>query len=135
MKKKIDIIRDENIGYLTDQFFIDVISYVMDYLSIQKYEIQILLVDHDDSAYYNGQYRNKYGPTNVLSFDDYKCGQIILCVPIIEVEAESKESDLDKYWAFMLIHGTYIYGFDHEHDEDALEMEQIEDQLLNEYFK
>ena len=48
MKKKIDIIRDENIGYLTDQFFIDVISYVMDYLSIQKYEIQILLVDHDD---------------------------------------------------------------------------------------
>ena len=61
------------------------------------------------SAYYNGQYRNKYGPTNVLSFDDYKCGQIILCVPIIEVEAESKESDLDKYWAFMLFMVLYIY--------------------------
>lgn len=136
MKKKIDVIRDENINYHEDQFFIDVISYVMNYLSIKNYEIQVVLVNKDDSAYYNGQYRNKYGPTNVLSFDDYKCGQIILCVPIIELEAVNKQIGIDKYWAFILIHGTlHLCGFDHEYEEDALKMEQIEDQLLDEYFK
>ena len=136
MKKKIDVIRDENINYHEDQFFIDVISYVMNFLSIKNYEIQVVLVNKDDSAYYNGQYRNKYGPTNVLSFDDYKCGQIILCVPIIEFEAVNKQIGIDKYWAFILIHGTlHLCGFDHEYEEDALKMEQIEDQLLDEYFK
>ena len=136
MKKKIDVIRDENINYHEDQFFIDVISYVMNYLSIKNYEIQVVLVNKDDSAYYNGQYRNKYGPTNVLSFDDYKCGQIILCVPIIELEAVNKQIGIDKYWAFILNHGTlHLCGFDHEYEEDALKMEQIEDQLLDEYFK
>ena len=136
MKKKINIIRETEITYLNDEFFTDGISYIMNYLSKKHFDIQVMIVNEDQSAWYNGQYRNKYGPTNVLSFDDYKCGQIILCVPIIEFEAVNKQIGIDKYWAFILIHGTlHLCGFDHEYEEDALKMEQIEDQLLDEYFK
>lgn len=104
-------------------------------------ELTLRFVDETEMQHLNAQYRGKNMPTNVLSFpanipDDIELdapllGDIILCVPVIEREAQEQDKELFAHWAHMVIHGTlHLLGYDHLDDKDADIMEAKEIHLL-----
>ncbi|MCL6416721.1 rRNA maturation RNase YbeY [Aestuariirhabdus sp. Z084] len=105
----------------------------------EQAELSVRLVDETESAALNQQYRDKSGPTNVLSFPtDFPAelelpllGDLVICVPVVEREAQQQQKPLEAHWAHMVIHGTlHLLGYDHIDDNDALVMESLETQLL-----
>lgn len=106
---------------------------------VETGELTIRIVDEEESARLNEQYRGKKGPTNVLSFSygavpgiPHKfMGDIVICAPIVESQAQEQHKTLLAHWAHMVIHGTlHLLGFDHELPEEADNMEGLETELL-----
>lgn len=102
-------------------------------------ELTIRLVDQEESAQLNEEYRHKKGPTNVLSFPSEPMpgiasrflGDIVICASVVEAEAEAKNKPLLAYWAHMVVHGAlHLLGYDHETVEDSLEMENLETEIM-----
>ncbi len=102
-------------------------------------ELSIRLVDADESAELNSQYRGKTGPTNVLSFpfdsdiplQPKLLGDLVICVPVVETEAEQQGKQTQHHWAHMVIHGClHLLGYDHIEDDEAEQMETLEIQIL-----
>jgi len=109
------------------------------YNRVETGELTIRIVDEAESADLNQQYRNKPGPTNVLSFPydpepgiaNRLLGDIVICAPVVEQEALEQNKSLLAHWAHMVIHGTlHLLGYTHELDNDAVEMESLETELL-----
>ena len=95
-------------------------------------ELTIRIVDEQESAELNGRYRQKAGPTNVLSFPFESppgvtvslLGDIVVCAPVVRREASEQSKSLNSHWAHMIVHGAlHLLGYTHERDEDAEEME------------
>lgn len=104
-------------------------------------ELTIRIVDEDESAALNQQYRGKDGATNVLSFPaDIPAelelpllGDLVICKQRVEQEALTQHKALFEHWAHLVIHGTlHLLGFDHIDNDDAEEMESLEIALLSE---
>lgn len=102
-------------------------------------ELSIRLVDEDESAELNMQYRQKSGPTNVLSFpadlppelELPLLGDLAICKQVVEREAKEQHKACLDHWAHMVIHGTlHLLGYDHIADDEAEEMETLEIALL-----
>lgn len=101
-------------------------------------ELTIRIVDEAESAQLNGRFRNKYYPTNVLSFpyeaeglDVPVLGDLVICAPVVAREAEQQGKNPRAHWAHMVIHGTlHLLGYDHEIDTEAEVMEARERELL-----
>jgi len=103
-------------------------------------ELSIRLVDEDESAELNNQYRGKTGPTNVLSFpfdseielEPKLLGDLVVCVPVVEREAVEQGKPAAHHWAHIVIHGClHLLGYDHIEEIEAEEMEALEIQILN----
>lgn len=104
-------------------------------------EVSVLIVDTEEGAELNEQWRGKQGPTNVLSFpSDLPAelnlpllGDLIICAPVVEREAQEQSKALQAHWAHMMIHGTlHLLGYDHIIEAEAEEMEAIETKILAE---
>lgn len=105
-------------------------------------ELCIRIVDETESATLNQTYRNKIGPTNILSFqlhdfhsdhfdENLHLGDIVLCAPIVFTEATSENKLPLSHWAHLTVHGTlHLLGYDHHTDEDAAIMEDHERKIL-----
>lgn len=102
-------------------------------------EVTIRLVDTDESAELNYQYRGKSGPTNVLSFPFEApagitvplAGDLVICAPVVEREAGEQHKTTIAHWAHMVVHGMlHLQGYDHIEDDEAEAMEALEIQLL-----
>jgi probable rRNA maturation factor len=102
-------------------------------------ELSIRLVGLEESAELNEAYRHKSGPTNVLSFPcevppGVPCkllGDLVICVPVLEREAEEQGKSLEAHWAHLVIHGVlHLLGYDHIEDEEAERMEALEVDIL-----
>jgi probable rRNA maturation factor len=102
-------------------------------------EISVRLVGVEEMSQLNHDYRNKTGPTNVLSFpaelpEDLKLpllGDIVICTPIVLQEAVDQGKPAQAHWAHMTVHGTlHLLGYDHVEDEDAQVMESLETAIL-----
>lgn len=102
-------------------------------------ELTIRVVDEEESAELNERFRGKPGPTNVLSFPyapmpgiaSRILGDLVICAPLVEQQAEEQEKTLLAHWAHMVVHGTlHLLGYNHEFDEEAEEMEGIETDIL-----
>lgn len=102
-------------------------------------ELSIRVVDENESAELNLAYRQKQGPTNVLSFpaelpEEIKIpllGDLAICAPVVFREAAEQSKTLEAHWAHMVIHGTlHLLGFDHINDKDAEVMESLEISIL-----
>lgn len=98
-------------------------------------EVSIRIVDMPESQSLNKQYRGVDKPTNVLSFptefpegvDIPFLGDLVICAPVVEAEAQAQNKSLEAHWAHMVIHGTlHLLGFDHIDDDEAKAMESIE---------
>ncbi|WP_444937336.1 rRNA maturation RNase YbeY [Microbulbifer sp. JMSA004] len=102
-------------------------------------ELSVRIVDESESQELNHQYRGKDKPTNVLSFptdfpaelDLPMLGDLVICAPVVELEAEQQSKSLSAHWAHMVVHGTlHLLGYDHIEDADAQVMESLETKLL-----
>lgn len=105
----------------------------------KPHEIVIRIVDEEESAALNQQYRHKSGATNVLSFPfeapepitSPLLGDLVICAPIIEHQAQEQQKKLKHHWAHIVIHGIlHLCGYDHIDDDEAEEMETKEIALL-----
>ncbi len=102
-------------------------------------EVSIRIVDKLESQALNKQYRGIDKPTNVLSFpaefpegvDIPFLGDIVICAPIVELEAKAQNKTLEAHWSHMLIHGVlHLLGYDHIEDDEAEIMEALEIKYL-----
>ena len=102
-------------------------------------EVVIRVVDTGESAELNQNYRQKNGPTNVLSFpfeappgiSSEILGDLVICAPVVEAEAAEQGKPLQAHWAHMVVHGLlHLQGFDHVDDNEASMMESEEIAIL-----
>ena len=111
-------------------------SLVQSFVSLEQ---TIRVVSEAESQALNSQFRGKDQATNVLSFpsdDDYleyDClGDLVICVPVVETEALLQGKTCEAHWAHMVVHGMlHLQGFDHQNDEEAQAMEQLEIKILS----
>lgn len=102
---------------------------------IDNGEITIRIVDLSESALLNKTYRNKEGPTNVLSFSydpsDFFTGDLAICADLVATEAAEQQKSITAHWAHLIIHGTlHLMGHDHEDPAEAITMESLETQTM-----
>ncbi len=104
-----------------------------------EHEISLRVVDEAEMARLNEQYREKVGPTNVLSFpadlpdvvNVPYLGDIVICAPIVAKEATNQGKSLDSHWAHLIVHGIlHLKGYDHIDDVDAETMESLEIEIM-----
>jgi probable rRNA maturation factor len=102
-------------------------------------ELTVRLTDEEESQALNFEYRGKDKPTNVLSFPFEAppgvpielLGDLIVCVSVVEREAQEQNKKTEAHWAHMVIHGClHLLGYDHIKDDEAEEMEALERDLL-----
>ncbi|HAI97023.1 MAG: rRNA maturation RNase YbeY [Cycloclasticus sp.] len=107
-------------------------------------EVLLRLVDEAESTELNQTYRQKKGPTNVLSFpferpldlpeealSNNVLGDLVICAPVVLEEASQQGKKLLAHWAHMVIHGClHLQGYDHINQDDAEVMEALEIELL-----
>jgi pyridoxine 5-phosphate synthase len=114
-------------------------------LDQQEMDLSIVLMDDNEMAHYNEEYRHKKGSTNVLSFpasDLYaglpdhlahpQLGDILISVETAQKEAHRKFCSLHHRITELIIHGLlHLLGFDHEQStREALIMWEKEQQLI-----
>lgn len=101
--------------------------------------ITIRIVDENESASLNQQYRKKSGPTNILSFPYQQhpgiksslLGDLVICAPIVIKEAAKQNKNITAHWSHLVIHGTlHLLGYDHIQENEAQKMESLEILLL-----
>lgn len=101
--------------------------------------VGVRIVGRAESALLNKRYRNKKGPTNVLSFPFENppgvrsdiLGDLVICAPVVRREARAKAVPEKAHWAHMVVHGImHLRGYDHETKKGAVVMENIEARIL-----
>jgi probable rRNA maturation factor len=105
-------------------------------------ELSIALVDDDEMAHLNEQYRGVVGPTAVLSFGcDDPCpaasdepialGDVIIAPDVARVQAGELGTTVEDELDLLLVHGVlHLLGYDHEDDADAAVMQARERAVL-----
>jgi probable rRNA maturation factor len=125
---------------------------VLDHQQATACELAIKILNADESRELNSNYRGMDKPTNVLSFplDSFSqaadsqpgssslsqapvllLGDLALCASVIRAEAQEQNKSVESHYAHMVVHGVlHLLGFDHQVDEEAEEMEQLEREVL-----
>ncbi len=104
-------------------------------------EFTIRFVDAEEGRVLNRDYRHKDYATNVLTFaynegeeledDAPTVADIILCTDVLQREADEQGKTLEEHTAHLVVHGVlHAQGYDHEHDVEAAEMEQLERDIV-----
>lgn len=106
---------------------------------IDEGELCIRITSAKESQDLNNTYRGKNKPTNVLSFPFevpegiplQLLGDLVICADVVRQEAIEQDKALFDHWAHMVVHGClHLIGFDHINDDDAKEMEALEQKIL-----
>jgi probable rRNA maturation factor len=109
----------------------------------ENHDVTIRIVDIAEMSTLNETYRRKSGPTNVLSFPAdlpevpaeacLLLGDIVVCADVVNREAVEQGKTSQSHWAHMIVHGIFhLLGYDHEKDDEAIVMEALEIDVLNE---
>ena len=104
-------------------------------------ELTIRFVDAEEGQALNREYRGKDYATNVLTFaynegeelgdEEAVQADIVLCTDVLRREADEQKKTVEEHVAHLVVHGVlHAQGFDHEHDEEAEEMEQLERDIM-----
>lgn len=98
--------------------------------------VVVLLTDDDSVAELNQQFRHKAGPTNVLSFPapenpENLLGDIALAYGVCAREAGEQGKSLADHLSHLTVHGVlHLAGYDHQTDDEAEAMEELERRVL-----
>lgn len=137
-----------------DDLLVMISNKVFDTLGLTKYsnniEFSVILTDNDSIQKLNLEYRGKDSPTNSLSFpaqdktiknmSDHNfshgiLGDLVFSYHKIQDEATLQNKKLTDHFTHLVIHGLlHLLGYDHESEEEAMEMEGIEVDILS-FFK
>lgn len=100
-------------------------------------ELTIRFVDAEEGRTLNRDYRGKDYATNVLTFaytddpDQITQADIILCTDVLQLEAAEQAISPEAHAAHLVVHGVlHAQGYDHEAEDEATEMEQLEIEVL-----
>ncbi|KRB88496.1 rRNA maturation RNase YbeY [Noviherbaspirillum sp. Root189] len=101
-------------------------------------ELTIRFVNADEGRVLNREYRGKDYATNVLTFaytedeeSEVTQADIILCTDVLQREADEQKKSVQAHTAHLVVHGVlHAQGYDHETDDEATEMEQLEIEIL-----
>jgi probable rRNA maturation factor len=104
-------------------------------------DITVRFVDAAEGQVLNRDYRAKDYATNVLTFaynegeelaaDEPVQADIILCTDVLQREAQEQKKTVEEHTAHLVVHGVlHAQGYDHEHEEEAGEMEHLERDIL-----
>lgn len=97
-------------------------------------EVSVVLSDNRQIQDLNKTFRHKDSPTNVLSFNgevEGELGDIILAYETVMEEAKIGNISPLHHTIHLIIHGfLHLLGYDHEEENDAQEMENMEIQIL-----
>ena len=104
-------------------------------------EVSLVFTDDDTIRDINKEWRGKDKPTNVLSFPAFPLrpgqapkpllGDIVIALETVQREAVEEAKTFDDHLAHMLVHGLlHLFGHDHERDEEAEIMEDLERKIL-----
>lgn len=110
-------------------------------------ELTIRFVGQAEGQKLNRDYRGKNYATNVLTFaysDDDEGGtvseidpdavtqaDIVLCTDVLLQEASQQKISVEQHAAHLIVHGVlHAQGYDHDDNEEAAEMEQLEAEIL-----
>jgi len=98
------------------------------------YAVTIVLTDDEEMRALNRTWRGKDAPTNVLSFPASDAvseagliGDVVLAYETTHKEARDERLVLADHVSHLVVHGVlHLLGFDHEKDEEAEQMEDLE---------
>jgi probable rRNA maturation factor len=98
-------------------------------------EITVRIVDAAEGQALNRDYRHKDYATDVLTFDYTQepvvTADLVLCAPVVALEAKDQDKTLEEHYAHLLVHGAlHAQGWDHKEDEDAQVMELRESEIM-----
>jgi probable rRNA maturation factor len=106
-------------------------------------QLTLRFVDAEEGRTLNRDYRNKDYATNVLTFaytedgeeeigdDEPTVADIIFCTDVLQREAAEQNKTIEAHTAHLVVHGVlHAQGYDHESDDEAEEMEQLETEIL-----
>ena len=103
-------------------------------------DLTVRFVDEGEGAALNQRYRQRPGPTNVLSFpydpppggNDTVFGDIAVCTPVALREAREQGKTVPAHCAHLVVHAVlHLLGHDHQNEEDASRMESEEVAILS----
>ena len=100
-------------------------------------EVTVLLTDDVTVRDLNARFRGKDAPTNVLSFpaaDSARpyLGDVALAFGVCVVEAKAQGKRLVDHLSHLTVHGVlHLLGYDHEADDEAEVMEDMERAILS----
>lgn len=102
--------------------------------------VSVLFADDGRMKALNSQYRGRDKPTNVLSFPtgdmpsplaDVVLGDLVLGFETVAREAAAADLSLKNHLSHLLVHGyLHLLGYDHETEDEAVEMEALEVAIL-----
>jgi len=112
-----------------------------------KLSVLIRVVDIEESVNLNEQYRQKKGPTNILSFpndapefmldipelveQNSHLGDLVICESLVKKEATEQNKTILSHWVHLIVHGMlHLQGYDHLDDAEASNMEALEIRIL-----
>ncbi len=124
--------------------FVTVLSFMrtkqdLDFISC-NINVNLSLSSDNHVRELNNEFRQKDSPTNVLSFanidaDDFKfntsepleLGDIIIALETMQKESFDQNISLHDHFCHLFCHGLFhLLGFDHQNDEEAAVMENLE---------
>lgn len=109
------------------------------YCACDDKALTVRITDDEESAELNKRYRDRQGPTNVLSFpfEDPPgvqagiLGDLVICAPVVQREAIEQGKTPEAHWAHILVHGLlHLCGYDHIEASDADIMESLETDIV-----
>ncbi len=104
-------------------------------------ELSITFTDDANIAELNAEWRDKNGPTNVLSFPLVQLapgdplppmlGDLVIAFETVRREADEQGKSLIDHLAHLIVHGLlHLLGYDHIGDDEADVMEALERRIL-----
>lgn len=104
-------------------------------------EVTVRIVGEAEIRRLNRDFRGVDRPTNVLSFSFESppgldetavfLGDLVVCAPVVEAEANDQRIPREARYAHMIVHGAlHLAGYDHGTDDEAVEMETLETEIL-----
>ena len=99
-------------------------------------QVALRVVDADEGRELNRDYRGKDYATNVLTFtydEDAQplYGDVVICAPVVEREAREQHKQLAAHYAHLVVHAMlHLQGYEHEEEQEAVEMEQLETAIM-----
>lgn len=136
---------NDNYGVKFKYKYLDkVIKRVLKHENVKNACFSIIFVDENEIQEINKEYRGIDKVTDVISFalednedsihsDMRILGDIYICIPRAEEQANNYGHSMKRELAFLTVHGLlHLLGYDHMKKEDEEEMFALQELILNE---